>query len=84
MGTNCSTRGGHFQYRLKTKSIWVQKDCRVEVVVNFIYLCDFSKSTELFTYRYFSKVPTPPALTHSKCLPKTIDKTANPGSWYQL
>ena len=65
MGTNCSTRGGHFQYWDKPKSTWVQKDRLGEVVVNFLYLCDFSKSTELFTYRYFPKVP-PPLWTHDQ------------------
>ena len=44
----------------KPKSFWVQKDWLDGVVVNFKYLYDFSKSTELFTYRYFPKVPTPP------------------------
>ena len=63
MGTNCSARGGHFHYWVEPKSFWVQKDWLDGVVVNCIYLCDFSKSTELFTYRYFPKVLTPPGLS---------------------
>ena len=41
--------GGHHYYWVKPKSFWVQKDWLDGVVVNCIYLCDFSKSTELLT-----------------------------------
>ena len=41
---------------IKSKNIWLQT---VQLGVVIYISLDFSKSTQLFSYRYFPKVPTP-------------------------
>ena len=59
MGTNCSTRGGHFQYRVKPKSIWVQKDW-LERWWSILYIYAIFPKVPNFFDKVFSKSTHPP------------------------
>ena len=65
MGTNCSTRGGHFQYRVKPKSIWVQKDW-LERWWSILYIyAIFPKVPNFYGIGIFQKYPPPPVIVSS-------------------